>query len=117
MDCTKTMDDEGITARTSFTAPQGCSRHFAGAAVQDGDAQPQPFELPTPSSTSKLEKVQPIDNVGLSFTPPPQYQGVTQSQPRAARYESQEPENEEQVSKYSEEYEEPQETTVLNAPS
>lgn len=82
-----------------------------------GDAQPQPFELPTPSSTSKLEKVQPIDNVGLSFTPPPQYQGVTQSQPRAARYESQEPENEEQVSKYSDDYEEPQETTVLNAPS
>lgn len=52
------------------------------------DYNNRPVELPTPSSTSKLEKVQPIDNVpGLSFTPPPQNKDSFQQQARAQRYQ------------------------------
>lgn len=49
----------------------------------------RPVELPTPSSTSKLERVQPIDNMpGLSFTPQPQQnQEALKSQARAQRYQ------------------------------
>lgn len=46
------------------------------------------MEYPTPSSTSKLEKVQPIEEPGLSFSPPPPNSNAAAQNTRASRYQA-----------------------------